>query len=292
MIYILLNHDRVTATQLAVRLSVSVRTVYRYIDTLSTAGVPVYVSKGRNGGVSLLPEYKMNKALVNQDEQIDILTSLKNMRDLDVESEQTLDKLAAIFQQKPVDWLKIDPTVWRKGNTQTKILAELRGAILSSKFVRFQYLNARNEVSKREVFPFQIIFKNNAWYLSGYSLERNAERLFKLTRLSHLEVVSDQHPEVTGQPWLAKQNQQPQATQQIRVRLSIDKSLKYRAYEEFPKADIVQLMTGNFEIDTFLNDGDWLITYLLSFGSGLTVVKPDSLKNKLKSEIKKMWTNY
>lgn len=170
MIYILLDHDQVTAEQLSERLTVSVRTIYRYIDTLSAAGIPIYTSHGRNGGISLLPEFKISKALVNQDEQIDILTSLKSMRDLDVQDDQTLAKLSAVFQQAPVDWLKIDPTAWRKDDTQEVILAQLRSAILNHQFVSFQYLNAKNEASNREVYPFQVMFKNNAWYLTGTHL--------------------------------------------------------------------------------------------------------------------------
>ncbi|GAA3604822.1 helix-turn-helix transcriptional regulator [Secundilactobacillus similis] len=131
MIYILLNHDQVTAEQLLEQLAVSVRTIYRYIDTLSAAVIPIYTSHGRNGGISFLPEFKISKALVNKDEQIDILTSLKNMRDLDVQDDQTLTKLSAVFQQSPVDWLKIDPTAWRKDDVQEVILAQLRSAILN-----------------------------------------------------------------------------------------------------------------------------------------------------------------
>lgn len=217
MIYILLDHDQVTAEQLAV----SVRTIYRYIDTLSAAGIPVYTLHGRNGGVSLLPEFKISKALVNKDEQIDILTSLKNMRDLDVQDDQTLTKLSAIFQQVPVDWLKIDPTAWRKDDAQEVILAQLRSAILNHQFVSFQYLNAKNEVSNREVYPFRVVFKNNAWYLTSYSIERKATRSFKLTRLSDLKGEQTNHPEVTGQPWLTESMVQSTPVPQIQVRLRL-----------------------------------------------------------------------
>lgn len=292
MIYILLDHDQVTAEQLSEQLAVSVRTIYRYIDTLSTAGIPIYTAHGRNGGISLLPEFKISKALVNQDEQIDILTSLKNMRDLDVQDDQTLAKLSAVFQQAPVDWLKIDPTAWRKDDAQEVILAQLRSAILNHQFVSFQYLNAKNETSNREVYPFQVMFKNNAWYLTGYSLERKASRSFKLTRLSGLKLEQTDHPEVAGQPWLAHSTMQSAPMPQIQVRLRLAERLKYRVFEEFPKSDISQIKSAEYEVVTMLNEGDWLVTYLLSFGSGLTVLAPQSLRDQLRSEVQKILANY
>lgn len=292
MVYILLNHDSITAEKLANMLTVSVRTIYRYVDTLSAAGVPIYVVKGRNGGIALLPEFKVSKALVNENEQIDILTALKNMRDLDVQVDQTLDKLAAIFQQTPVDWLKIDPTVWHKSNAQAKMLAQLRAAILNKKFVHFQYLNAKNELFEREVYPLQVVFKNTAWYLIGYALERQAMRTFKLTRLSQLKIALNQHSDIATQPWLAEQTVQMQPSKQVQVDLIFAERLKYRVFEEFPKAAITTTKSGDYEVVTHLNAGDWLITYLLSFGSGLTVVGPDALRNQLRYEVQKILANY
>jgi len=292
MVYILLDHDRITAEELSKRLAVSVRTIYRYIDTLSTAGIPIYVVKGRNGGVSLLPEFKISKALVNEGEQIDILTSLKNMRDFDVQDDQALDKLSAIFQQAPVDWLKIDPTIWHKSDTQAKTLARLRTAILNQQFVSFQYLNAKNELLNREVYPFQVVFKNIAWYLTGYSLERQEVRTFKLTRIDKLKIAANQHPEMKKRPWLVDQKLQSHQVEQVQVTLLFAERLKYRVFEEFPKVDITQITSGDYKVVTDLNKGDWLITYLLSFGSGLTVSKPATLRNKIRHELQKTLANY
>lgn len=292
MVYILLAHDRITAAELAQKLDVSVRTIYRYVDTLSTAGVPVYVTKGRNGGIALLPEFKVSKAMVNENEQVDILTSLKNMRDLDVLDNQALDKLAAVFQQTPVDWLKIDPTIWHKGDAQAKILARLREAILNHQFVSFQYLNSKNEFLTREVYPYQVVFKKNAWYLSGYALERQAVRTFKLSRLSKLTVTQKPHAQLKGEPWLAQREPQIQPVKQLRVDLILAPQLQYRVFEEFPKADITQTKTGAYEVVTDLNAGDWLVTYLLSFGSGLQVVGPETLRAKVRAEAQKILANY
>ena len=65
IIYLLLEKGSVTAAALAERFEVSVRTIYRDIDLLSGAGIPVYCSRGRGGGVSLLPDFVLDLSLIH-----------------------------------------------------------------------------------------------------------------------------------------------------------------------------------------------------------------------------------
>ncbi len=60
IVYILLHKKSVTAKELAERFEVSVRTIYRDIDTLSSAGIPIYASQGKGGGISLMDEYVLD----------------------------------------------------------------------------------------------------------------------------------------------------------------------------------------------------------------------------------------
>ena len=64
IIYILLNKNQVTAKEMADYFEVSTRTIYRDIDTLSSAGIPIYMTKGKGGGISLLPNFVLNKAVL------------------------------------------------------------------------------------------------------------------------------------------------------------------------------------------------------------------------------------
>ena len=64
IVYILLEKEKVTARELAERFEVSTRTVYRDIEALSGAGIPVYMSKGKGGGVSLLRGFNLNNAVI------------------------------------------------------------------------------------------------------------------------------------------------------------------------------------------------------------------------------------
>jgi len=79
IIYLLLNKKSMTAKELAERFDVSTRTIYRDVDVLSLAGIPVYTEKGKNGGISLLPDYVLNKSILSESEQEEILSALQSL---------------------------------------------------------------------------------------------------------------------------------------------------------------------------------------------------------------------
>ncbi|CAJ2232758.1 hypothetical protein CPBBRM18_IMEEAPEM_01122 [Companilactobacillus paralimentarius] len=278
------------ASKLAVNLNVSVRTIFRYVESLSRAGFPVYVLKGRAGGIALLPQFKMDNVLVDNDEQINILASLQSMDTFNISDDETLKKLSAVFKKDPISWVKIDPTVWSRSLAHKKNLAILRQGILQSRFISFKYINAQNEISVRLVYPYYVMFKDRAWYLKGYSMERKATRTFKLVRMSDLRL--NKAPNSKEKPWLNIQDEQYNSSEMIKVKLLLDHTLKYRIYEEFLKNEVVEQTSGDFIVTTELKNDDWLITYLISYGSHLKIIEPSFLKNKIKQEIKKMLINY
>jgi len=99
IVTILLNRETVTAKELADRFGVSSRTIYRDIDALSSAGVPVYTNKGNSGGISLLEDYTLNKAMLSKSESESLLLALKTMGATSYpEADAIIDKLGAIFK--------------------------------------------------------------------------------------------------------------------------------------------------------------------------------------------------
>jgi len=77
IVYILLEQKTVTAKTLSAQFGVSRRTIYRDIDALSLAGIPVYAEKGKGGGIRLLPEYVLSKSILNEQEQHEILSACR-----------------------------------------------------------------------------------------------------------------------------------------------------------------------------------------------------------------------
>ena len=117
IVYILMQKKKVTAKELADRFEVSTRTIYRDIETLSGANIPIYASKGKDGGIGLLDEYVLNKTILSEEEQNQILFALQGMKKVKGQDEKDiLEKLSILFNKKINDWIKIDFSNW--GNIQ------------------------------------------------------------------------------------------------------------------------------------------------------------------------------
>lgn len=98
-----MRQGTVTAAELAERFEVSVRTIYRDMDTLSAAGIPIYAKKGKNGGICLTEQFVLNKMLLTKDEQQEILSGLVSLRETKAEAgENILQKLGEFFGQIPL----------------------------------------------------------------------------------------------------------------------------------------------------------------------------------------------
>ena len=97
LLYILLERERVPAPELAQTLEVSVRTIYRDVQTLGEAGIPVYAERGRDGGVAILPTFRLNKSMVSAAEKQDMLAALQALASTGASDRETLGKLSAFF---------------------------------------------------------------------------------------------------------------------------------------------------------------------------------------------------
>ena len=109
IVYILLEHQCMTAKELANRFEVSVRTIYRDIDVLSAAGIPIYMTRGKGGGISLLPNFILNKTVLTESEKTEILSALHAVQAVNSnESKTVIQRLSNLFGEAQTDWLEID----------------------------------------------------------------------------------------------------------------------------------------------------------------------------------------
>ena len=119
IVYILMQKKKITAKELADKFEVSIRTIYRDIEILSRANIPIYTIKGKDGGIGLLDEYVLNKTILSENEQNQILFALQGMKKVVGEDEKDiLEKLSILFNKKVNDWIKIDFSNWGKDKTQ------------------------------------------------------------------------------------------------------------------------------------------------------------------------------
>ena len=287
IVYILMQKRKTTAKELADRFEVSTRTIYRDIETLSTANIPIYASKGKDGGIGLLDEYVLNKTILSEEEQNQILFALQGMKKVKGQDEKDiLEKLSILFNKKINDWIKIDFSNW--DNMQEERFDIIKSAILNKHLVQFTYYNSNGEESKRIVEPLQIWFKDKSWYLVSYCKLKQDYRIFKIARIKEVKMLQEHFErELPKEEENEKHN-----FKIIELELEINKAMTYRVYDEFESKEITKKEDGNFIIKVKYPENEWVYGYILSFGEYAKVLNPSYAKNIIKDKLQKTLKNY
>lgn len=291
MVYLLLT-SKTTAKQLSEHFNVSIRTIYRDIDVLSSSGIPVYTQRGKGGGIYLLENFTLTKSLLTEQEQTDILLALQNLAVLDYPNiEGVFSKLTSLFKKESSEWLEIDLSSWGSTEERKEMFTKIKLAILEQQMITFTYVNNKGEYTNRKIAPIKMSFKKNAWYLKGYCDQRNAERTFKISRISNLEVTHEEHNQrnQTNPENIVELQNQP--VEEVALELKISSQGVYRVFDEFEGHEIAKQADGSFIIKKTLPGGPWLLSYLLSFGELLKDVQPPELKTMLQQTVRQLSKN-
>lgn len=282
IMYHLLDKGQATASELAEKFEVSIRTIYRDIDVLSGAGIPVYTETGRNGGIYLMKDFVLDKAVLSEEEKREILAALQSVNAAqDISSSETLQKLSAVFNLNSENWLEVDFSRWGNEGHDNEKFKLLKSAVIHRKNVKIRYANSYEDVRERVVQPLKLWFKAKAWYLKAFCTERQDYRVFKLNRILDLEVLdgsfSDRiFPEQTD---IQEQIYNP-------IVLRFPKEMAYRVYDEFDETQVKRQENGDLTVSARMPEDTWLINFLLSFGTQVEVLSPAYLKEILAEQAK------
>ena len=289
ILYILLDKKTATSKELAERFEVSPRTIYRDVEILSGAGIPVYMRKGKGGGISLLPGFILNKTVLTEREKEDILSSLRALKAVSLtETNTALNKLASLFGESSSDWIEVDFSTWANAREETQIFNTLKSAILARKVVSFTYANTQGQESAREAEPLKLCFKGSAWYLYAYCRTKRDVRFFKLKRIKRLHIEEENFQRHSPARVLGEKNPFPQET--VTIKLKLSSQVAYRVYDEFDEFE--RLPDGSFRAEITCPKNEWLFYYLATFGSHCVVLEPEDIRNQVKAQLAKALDNY
>lgn len=285
IVYILLNRKTITASKLAERFEVSQRTIYRDIDALCQAGIPVYTSKGKNGGISILDNFVLNKSVFSKGEQNEIIAALQSLSAVNYpEADRVLSKLSNIFDSKSNDWIEIDFSGW--GNSKQEMLASIKNAVINKKVISFEYYNTYREKALRTVEPLQLLFKGKAWYLKAFCRAKRSMRLFKLSRIKNIQILDEHFNRQLENEASVAFDIGPDKNI-VDIMMKIHSSQAYRVYDEFDDAQISLNEDGSFTICVSYPEDEWVYGYILSFGMYAEVIEPARIKKIIKEQLEK-----
>lgn len=287
IIYYLLDKGHTTAFELAERFEVSVRTIYRDIDVISSAGIPIYTSSGRNGGIRLADSFVLNKSLLTVEEQRDILLALHNMEAARYcINGGTITKVSALFQKQVQQWIEIDFSQWGEYNNINDKFELLKMAILKQECISFIYADAKGEVKKRVVNPIKLLYRSTAWYLQAFCMEQEEFRNFKISRIQDILFINKK-----AETLEVPSDKAGRSPDYIHVELHFSDKIAYRVYDEFSEACITRQRDGSLKVSVDMPEEEWLIRYLLSFGKFIKVLSPAKIHSRLLKEAKMLYEN-
>ena len=289
IIMLLLRIDKISANELAARFEVSRRTIYRDVETLNLAGIPIYTTRGRGGGIGLMATYKVDKKLLTASDISNLMVALTSVHTLinSPELQATLQKITAMYAaDHPDNHLMIDRPNW-PGSVELKQLAErLDAAISDQQLVTFAYSDRNGHNSQRQIEPYRLVFKGERWYVQGYSLERQAFRFFRLARMQQVTITTTTFVPRVVPPLNFDYGVHP--TERATITLKADNFVRDQIIERFG-FQVIQSSTPHAFIATIqLPDTERAYQFILSLGTRVRLVGDSVFKQHLKHYLNQM----
>ncbi|WP_338997462.1 YafY family transcriptional regulator [Fusobacterium animalis] len=276
ILYYILEKEKVTANELAEKFEVSVRTIYRDIDSISSVGVPIFTTQGKGGGIKIDNEFILNKSLFDANEKEQIIAALQGLEKTnEAYKSELITKLSALFKIKNSNWIEIDFTSWRSNNTYQDLFNALKTTIINKNIISFSYNSSKAEKINRKVKPIRLLFKEQDWYLYAFCLLRNDFRYFKLSRMKDLEVLAINYEDNFENAVLKKELKYENI---VNTKLKFDKNVAFRVYDEFNEA-VIEDKNDNLCVEIKIPNNYKLYNYIFSFGANVEILEPEEIRN-------------
>ncbi|MGO4697857.1 helix-turn-helix transcriptional regulator [Paenibacillus sp. 2TAB26] len=282
---LLLNRKRVQAQELADRLEVSLRTIYRDLDSLNLAGIPIVSYTGAEGGFEIMENFRLDRQMLSFDELIALSTALRGLQSTQVFENQNLegllDKVGALVSKAEqgrlvgADQVIIDLNPWKSSSSERNKYDTLHKAVSDKKLIRFTYTNGQGGETERCIEPMGLVLKGYTWYLHGYCLNRDDYRMFRLSRIRNLLILEDTFQRRIVNLSELNENWSPQRdTKMVDLVLRFTGPAKVSAADHFDSDEIERQPDGSLIVRVRYPDNDWLVGFLLHFRTDLLILEP------------------
>lgn len=297
---LLLNRRRMTANDLADQFEVSVRTIYRDIDTLNRSGIPVVSFQGHGGGFCIPDHYKLSRQLLTFSDMTAILGTLKGVNQTlrNRELDRAIEKIESLIPpaesqkyQDGTDGFRVDIRPWGAPDSIQELVGQVHRGIQESRILEFEYCPIHGETRLRRVEPHTLVFKGYAWYLLAYCLLRRDFRVFRLSRMAGLRLTRDHfiRRKIDPAPYFT-----PEADSRERMDLVLkfEAGHEVRLLETFSRRFLEFRDDGSVLARLSLPDDPWTHSFILGFGDTCEVVSPEALRRKVAEKIDAMKKKY
>ncbi|MGM0167982.1 hypothetical protein IGI39_002994 [Enterococcus sp. AZ135] len=276
---ILLSRKQVTAKELAERFQVSVRTIYRDVDALSLAGIPVYANKGRNGGIFLDDSYHVSNALIEKEEQDDLFLALHLLQSVGLaDTEDLLKKMGTVYDWS--EWLEVDLS---QTEITSQTFEQIKKALFNHCEIICVYHTEYGQTRLVSLAPKRVLYKYQTWYLLAWELTKEDWQLFPLKQLRNVVLKGPiDYPlpdEVLDFP-------------QLTVHLRFSKRIAYKKYAEFMDFDWKDNEDSSFDASLTFAEFDDLYRFLIPLGKNVEILEPSWIREKVLNYVAAFYENH
>ena len=297
IILYLMNHEKARAKDLAEKLEVSVRTIYRDIDSIAQAGVPVTTFQGAGGGIGIVEGYRLDTNVLTGGEVRSIVTALKGLHSIggDEKLRLLIEKVSGIADAAKYaaagDEIVIDLSPWNRNDRLGPLIMELKKAIRERRRVSFAYCSYEKR-TERTVEPCVVAFKDSNWYLYAYCLLRGDFRLFKLRRMRDVKIGGETFTKREFSLDRIDWDGETGAAAPAPVVVLFDRSMEYALTDMIGVNEHEVMPDGRLKATFFLPENIWLYSFLLGFADKAEVIEPKHLRKTMRSMAGRIMTIY
>ena len=272
----LMTKRRVTAAELADKFEVSVRTIYRDIELINQAGIPVVSYNGADGGYELADGYFVTRQHFSVDDLSVIYSLLKAMEGAMGGAVSSAKRKLASLHPKLADEERRETVVMDLcvPESERNHVQELYGAIRQRRVVRLSYTDAAGTTTERFVEPINLLWSKGAWYVEAYCRKVRAMRYFRVSRIERLDVTEERFV-----PRQLPKEPEREETPGIRVRLRFDVSVRTRVLEQFPGE--CEYLGDCIEVRTTFYRKEYALSVIAGYGTKVEIVSPDELRDEI-----------
>ncbi len=300
ILFELLSKRCVKASYLAEKYECTVRSVYRYIESLEMTGVPIYTVRGSKGGFSIIDTYKLSSTFLTAEEYkqtINALTAINSS----VPSKALLsaiNKLKATTKNEYGGFdlksgnLIIDGGAWGDTLGYKSKMAVISRSIEEKHKLFIRYHDRNGERTERTICPYFILFKQGIWYVYAYCELRKRFRLFKTGRIELAHVLDEtfvrENLPKDKLPDFDFWHNEVKAEQVV---LEVNKKC-LSDVEEWIGVENVTEKDGKFIATATLPYDNGLVSKIMSFSDNVKVLAPEDLKDKIQKIAQNIVNNY
>ncbi|MDM5338166.1 YafY family protein [Fictibacillus enclensis] len=298
ILWMLRSGEKITAKQISEKLEMNIRTVYRYIDTISTSGVPIISEPGHNGGYTLLNNFIEAPLFFDFEEQTSLFHAAVFAEEAGYYGGEALNraisKLSKYSNQeqetKITQHLTSLEVISRLSSLSMEpFLKELEQAVADGYSVKILYhKSGEKQLNYRLVDPYRIIYWNNKWYVIGFCHLRNDIRSFRVDRIESLMLTENKfkRPENFSARDFFMKNLLPTIEDKegiISLVINGNESTLNDVCQHWFLGHYLHERNSNQAV--FLLEKDIVHTYipylLLPYGKSIQIIEPISLKKRL-----------